>query len=65
MGGALRRDGQRDKWDTVNQPTLPDSGATAFLPAGVNLSSVVFSKNAGRDTATYQLFPDHIDVYSR
>src|SRR5271170_6650356 len=50
-------------WDTVDDPTLPNSGATAFLPDGVDLSSVVFIKNKGRDTATYQLFPDHIDVY--
>lgn len=50
-------------WDTVADPTLPDSGPTAFLPAGVDLSSVVFTKNAGRDTATYQLFSNQIDVY--
>ncbi len=50
-------------WDTVDDPTITNSGATTFLPAGVDLSSVVFTKNGGRDTATYQLFSDHIDVY--
>jgi hypothetical protein len=52
-------------WDTVDDPTLADTGATAFLPAGVDLSSVVFTKQEGRDTATYQYFPDQdqIDVY--
>jgi hypothetical protein len=50
-------------WDTVNNPTLPNAGSTMFLPPGVDLSTVRFSENAGRDTATYQLFPDHIDVY--
>jgi hypothetical protein len=50
-------------WDTADDPTLPDTGATAFLPPGVNLSSVVFTKNSGRDTATYQLFSNQIDVY--
>jgi hypothetical protein len=50
-------------WDTVNNPTLPNSGATTFLPPGVDLSTVAFTKDAGRDAATYQLFPDHIDVY--
>ena len=50
-------------WDTVDNPTLTNSGSTMFLPPGVDLSTVQFSANAGRDTATYQLFPDHIDVY--
>jgi hypothetical protein len=50
-------------WDTVNQPTLPNSGATTFLPAGVDLSTVQFTKNSGRDTATYQLFSNSLDVY--
>jgi hypothetical protein len=44
-------------------PKWANAGATHFLAAGVDLSTVVFKKNAGRDTATYQLFADHIDVY--
>ena len=50
-------------WDTVDDPTLPNSGATAFLPADVDLSTVVFTKSAGRDTATYEVFPNYIDVF--
>jgi len=50
-------------WDTVTQPTLPNSGGTAFLPAGVDLSTVQFTKNSGRDTATYQLLPNSLNVY--
>jgi hypothetical protein len=50
-------------WDTVNEPTLPNSGATTFLPAGVDLSTVQFTKNEGRDTATYEVFPNYIDVF--
>jgi hypothetical protein len=50
-------------WDTVSDPTLPNSGATAFLPTDVDLSTVVFTKNAGRDTATYEVFPNYIDVF--
>jgi hypothetical protein len=50
-------------WDTVDDPTLPNSGATTFLPAGVDLSTVQFTKDEGRDTATYQLFSNSIDVY--
>ena len=50
-------------WDTVTQPTLPNSGATTFLPAGVDLSTVQLTKNSGRDTATYQIFSNSLDVY--
>jgi hypothetical protein len=50
-------------WNTVSNPTLPNSGPTAFLPAGVDLSTVSFTKNAGRDTATYEVFQNYIDVF--
>ena len=50
-------------WDTVSNPLLPNSGPTAFLPAGVDLSTLQFTKNSGQDTATYEIFSDHVDVY--
>jgi hypothetical protein len=50
-------------WDTVNEPTMLNQGSTTYLPAGVDLSTVVFTRNTGRDTATYQVFPDHLEVY--
>jgi hypothetical protein len=50
-------------WNTVTTPTLANSGSTTFLPPGVDLSTVAFTKTTGRDTSTYQLFSDHLDVY--
>jgi hypothetical protein len=49
-------------WDTVAQPTIANSGATAFLPIGVDFSTAVLTENSGRDVSSYEAFSDHIDV---
>ena len=49
-------------WDPTTQPTLPNSGATTFLPSEIDLTSATFMKNEGRDLASFEVFNDHVDV---
>jgi hypothetical protein len=49
-------------WDPSTQATLPNSGATTFLPNLVDLSSATFVKNAGRDLASFEVFDNRVEL---
>ncbi len=49
-------------WDASLHPQLPNSGATEFLSTPVLFGSAQFTKNAGRDLASYEIFDDRIEL---
>jgi hypothetical protein len=49
-------------WDPAINPILLNSGATTFLPAGVDLSTAVLVSETGRDLATYDAGAGYADV---
>ena len=49
-------------WNPSQQTNLLNSGATAFLPANIDLTTARLVKNAGRDTATIEIFDTHTDI---
>jgi len=51
------------QWDPSAAPTLPNSGATQFLPAGVSMQNVTMQQNAGRDVAGLDTRGNQVDLY--
>ncbi len=50
------------EWNPSVENSLSNSGTTQFLLDGVDLSTAAFTKNAGRDLATFEVFDDRIEV---
>lgn len=49
-------------WNASSTPYLPNSGAGTFLPTPVLFGSGLFTKNAGRDLASYEIFEDRVEM---
>jgi hypothetical protein len=49
-------------WNASSDPHLPNSGVATFLPTPVLFGSGLFTKNAGRDLASYEIFDDRIEL---
>ena len=50
-------------WDPQVQPTIPNSGASQFLPLNADLSTATMVKNGGRDLAAMELLDNEVLVY--
>lgn len=51
------------QWDPSSAPTLPNSGSTQFLPAGVSMQNATLQQNAGRDIAGIDTRGNQLDLY--
>jgi hypothetical protein len=49
-------------WNAAAQSTMPNSGATQFLPNAVDFSTATFVKNSGRDLASFEVFDDRVEL---
>ena len=50
-------------WNPSKVANVPNSGATQFLPAGIDFRSAQFAYNGGRDLANMEVFDDHLEIY--